>query len=227
MELAGAADGARHVDPIRVLHATRDRRLPVRGGAAGRPRERRRAVRAGRERSSSLCPARIRASPRPSRSRRWRRRTTSLTSALAVLAHRTKRSGLRLAAAMDHFVTGTSRAQVASGSRCRLGARRGDRYPRARTAAADRQVRRLRLVGRTDAARDAGPGRSPRWPPHAATGWDELLADQRAIPRRVLGPRRRRARWPSRAAAGRAVRALSCPLGRRARPRAAPSQPKG
>ena len=41
----------------------------------------------------------------------------------AVLAHRTKRSGLRLAAAMDHFVNGTSRSPGRGGSRCRHGAR--------------------------------------------------------------------------------------------------------
>ena len=63
----------------------------------------------------------------------------------------------------------------------------------ARRAAAGGQVPRVRLVQPAVPAGAARPGRAPRWPAPGSTGWDGLLAEQRRLPRRVLG-RRRRAR---------------------------------
>ena len=54
-----------------------------------------------------------------------------------------------------------------------------------------------------------------RWPPPASTGWDGLLARAARLPRRLLGRRRRRARGRRRDAAGRALRAVPHPPGRR------------
>ena len=59
------------------------------------------------------------------------------------------------------------------------------------------------------------------------TGWDGLLAEQRDVPRRLLGRRRRRDRRRRRAAAGRPVRALPRAAGRRPGRAAARSRAKG
>ncbi|MDB4938421.1 MAG: Maltose phosphorylase [Labilithrix sp.] len=96
----------------------------------------------------------------------------------AVLVHRTKRSGLRVAVAMDHSVSGTSRVQITSES--------GDDSARVVVTDVLEPGQRLRIVklvaygwsaDRTvPALRDqvlaALAGMRP-------TGWDGLLADQR------------------------------------------------
>ena len=98
-----------------------------------------------------------------------------------MLVHRTKASGLRMAAAMDHIDRGPGRApRRRSSAFADLARIDGRRRPRARQAAADRQVARLRLVGDALGAGAARPGRRPRWPARQHTGWDGLLAEQRA-----------------------------------------------
>ena len=72
---------------------------------------------------------------------------------------RTRHSGLRIAAVMDHVVDGPPDTAVAAESFARPGPGDGDRDAAARAAAAAGQVRRLRLVGIPVAARGARPGR--------------------------------------------------------------------
>ena len=109
---------------------------------------RRRAVRAGRQRGRCRRCTERPAGRRRARRRRWRPRSTTPTARRAVLVHRTKRSGLRMAAGMDHVDRGAR-----PGRRCddrrprRLGPHHG-RLPTSQPGerAAGRQVPRLRLV---------------------------------------------------------------------------------
>ena len=71
----------------------------------------------------------------------------------------------------------------------RLGARRRHRRARAGAAAAARQARRLRLVARAHAAGAARSGRGRARSPRAQPAGTRSLAEQRALPRRLLGAR--------------------------------------
>ena len=95
-------------------------------------------------------------------------------------AHRTQQSGLRLAAGMDHLVEGPPGTETADGEQRRPRARDDHRRRRAGPAAAHRQVPRLRLVEPSARRRRCAIRSPPRWPRRARTGWDGLLAEQRA-----------------------------------------------
>ena len=83
--------------------------------------------------------------------------------------------------------------------------------------AADRQVPRVRVVEPALDCRRCATRSTPRSPPPSATGWDGAARRPARVPRRLLGPRRRRDRRRPRAAAGGALRALPGAAGRRAR----------
>ena len=138
------------------------------------------------------------------------------TTSARSLVHRTKVSGLRLAAAMDHLIDGPDGTETTSRERADLARLTITADVAPGRAAADRQVPRLRLVGQRSfaALRDqvaaalAGA---------AHTGWDGLSGPAARLPGRLLGARRRRARRRRRAPAGGALRALSHAPGGRAR----------
>jgi alpha,alpha-trehalose phosphorylase len=99
--------------------------------------------------------------------------------AIAGLGHKTTRSGLRLAAAMDHFVEGTSRAQMTSESDSDT----------ARVVVTDRlepgqRLHIVKLVAYGWSAERTTPALRDQvlaaLAAARATGWDNLLADQRA-----------------------------------------------
>ena len=143
---------------------------------------------------TSRCPRRPRTrAPRPRCARRSRPRSTPRTSCAPRSSTSRARSGLRMAAAMDHVVDGPGG--------------HGHRRPRAATtsaasrspptsspaAAARRQVPRLRLVERALAAVAARPGRR-RARRGAQDGLGRPGHGAARVPRRLLGARRRRAR---------------------------------
>ena len=92
----------------------------------------------------------------------------------------------------------------------------GHRRPGARQAAADRQVLAYGWSARAVGAGAARPGAAAA-PRRRHTGWDGLLAEQRELPRRLLGARRRRARRRRRAPAGGPLRPVPHPPGGRPR----------
>ena len=102
---------ARDVDAVRLVHPSRDHGHRLRGRAARRARQRRRAVRAGGQRAAPVV-ARRSARGRRASSRRSCPRSTRRATRAALLIHRTRRSGLRMAAAMDHVITGTPALHV-------------------------------------------------------------------------------------------------------------------
>ena len=186
VELAGAAHGARDLGPVRLVHPPRDRRHRLRGRAA-----RRTAPTSSCSRSwwpTSSCPARRRPARRGrASSRRSCPRSTSRATTVAVLIHRTRRSGLRMAAAMDHVVSGTPRAarlrprrrptrRASSSPTCSSrgsGCASSSWWPTAGRTSARVPALRDQVAAALEAAR--------------TTGWDGLLAEQRALPRRLLG----------------------------------------
>ena len=158
------------VDPDGVVLAAGDRGDPLRGRAARRRGAGRRPVRARRQRDAAGDRARIRGRPRRSR-RRWRPSTSTAKAMRAVLVHTTKRSGLRVAAAMDHgsTVPRTSRRTIDELPRPRARARspptvapgtplRVDEVRRATGGRATRTVPALR----DQVERGAGRGRPHR-----------------------------------------------------------------
>ena len=103
--------------------------------------------------------------------------------------------------------------QVTGGELPGLGPGDGDRCARARAAAADREVRRLRLVRAAIAARRC----ATRWRGAAGRRAGRLggpAGRAAGLPGRLLGPGRRRDRGRPRAPTGRAVRAVPRPPGR-------------
>ena len=84
---------------------------------------------------------------------------TRSTDRGALLVHRTRASGLMMAAAMDHVVEVPGRVEVRHRGARGLGAHDGDLRPAARPAAAHREVPGLRMVEPAVAARAARPGR--------------------------------------------------------------------
>ena len=131
-----------------------------------------------------------------------------------MLVHKTRVSGLRMAAGMSHEITGPEKMayqdrvlfRTWAGPPWRL------RWRRARSCASSKYLgygwssQRSRpalidqVVGALAAAR--------------LTGWDGLLAEQRAVPGGVLGRRRRRGGRRRRDPAGGALRAVPHPAGR-------------
>ncbi len=99
----------------------------------------------------------------------------------AVMVHRTRRSGLRVAAAMDHLIEGPEGTHVESGAFPDIEPDHDRRNPSARPVAAYRQARRLRMVGQPVALRPFTTRWSPRSPAARITGWDGLLDEQRAF----------------------------------------------
>ena len=155
--------------------------------------------------------------------RRWSARKHAAKGARAGLVHSTRRSGLRIAAVMDHVVDGPPGTVVACRELPAPGAGDGDGGARAGPAAAAGQVRRLRLVRIPVAARGArsgrrGAGRGNHRP--AGTG---CCAEQRAYLDDFWDSRRRAARRGPRNPAGGAVRAVSRAAGRG--PRRGPRDP--
>ena len=136
-------------------------------------------------------------------------------------------AGCGSARRMDHVIDGAERA-------ARQAAERADDVGRVTVAAELEpgqklragQVPRLRLVGAAVAARRCATRSTRRWPARSHTGWDGLLAEQRELPRRLLGARRRRGRGRRRAPAGGALRALPRAAGRRAGRAARRSRPR-
>ena len=195
----------------------------LRGRAARRAGQRRRAVGAGGQRAAADGRAATRA-PRRRSSRRSRRRTSVLRAARRPCSS-TGPSGA--ACASRRRWTTSSRARRASTSR----RRRRPTPPASRSRTCSSREQRLRLIKlvaygwsqRSHGARDARPGRGgPR-----GRRLDRLGGAPRrpaAVPRRLLGAGRRRARGRCRAAAGGPLRALPRAAGRRAR--GAPRHPR-
>ncbi len=147
---------------------------------------------------------------------RWSRSATKPPSAVRCSMHKTRASGLMMAAAMDHDVDVPGRVEVEHRSKRGLGTHHRHLWAAARPAAAHRQVPGLRVVEPALAPRAAGPGRrgDRRGAVHRLAGPARRAA---RIPRRVLGQRRRRGRRRPRLPAGGAVRAFSRAAGQRAR----------
>ena len=134
-----------------------------------------------------------------------------------VLVHSTEVSGLRLAAGMDHIVDGPPGTETNP-------AEFGEDLGRVTVTADVEPGQRLRLVKflaygwssqrSTAALRDQVAAALAE---ARHTGWEGLLAGQRELPRRLLGPRGRRAGRRRRAAAGAPLRALPRAAGRRTR----------
>ncbi len=131
----------------------------------------------------------------------------------AVLVHRTKRSGLRAAAAMDHEVSGPDDLEAQEAEAWEdLG-----RFTVTTSAAAGEAVTLTKFVAygwssqrSTPALRDQ-VGAALAEARHA--GWDELVRCQRRVPRRLLGGGGRRGRGRRRAAAGGPLRPLPLAAG--------------
>ena len=110
-----------------------------------------------------------------------------------LLIHRTRRSGLRIAAAMDHVISGTPALRLVTQAS----------PDSARVVATDvlEPGQRLRIV-KFVAYGWSGERTLPALRDQVAAallaaapaGWERLVAEQRELPRRVLGDRRRRAR---------------------------------
>ena len=146
-----------------VAHPAGDRRHLLRGDAA-RPRgPRRGAVRAGRQRVVATGRRRTRGSRR-CWSRRSASRSTSLHGAGAVMVHRTRRSGLLVAAAMDHVVEAPGPTDVDVMTSPDVSRVTVVTAPAAGTDAAAREVPRLRLVGCSGRDRPSTTRSSPRSP---------------------------------------------------------------
>ncbi len=128
--------------------------------------------------------------------------------------HRTRASGLRVAAGME------ARGRRPGAHHDRAGGGRDWAGSPRRACSPGERLRlvkfvSVRLVGAAVAAGAARPGRRRRWPPPKLTGWDGLLAEQRALPGRVLGRCGRRGRGRPGGAAGGPVRAVPRAAGRR------------
>ena len=177
----------------------------------------RRAVGAGRQRADARRRPTIRAQPRALACRRSDPSSSPAATRKVVLVHSTEVSGLRLAAAMDHIVDGPPGTEANP-------AESGEDLGRVTVTADVEPGQRLRLVKflaygwssqrSTAALRDQVAAALAE---ARHTGWEGLLAGQRALPRRLLGPRRRRAGGRRRAPAGGALRALPHAAGRRPR----------
>ena len=158
VDIPGRPAGADPQHPAGLLQPARRAGHPVRGGAGRAPA---RIVlqsellaneplpdAGGDSGADDAVPTRLMADGRTS------------TATRACLMHRTRRSGLRLAAAVDHLVTadaGSSTPEL--DIRRGLGPAHRPRRPRARSAAGADQVRRVRVVGRAVGDRAPGPGR--------------------------------------------------------------------
>ena len=213
--LAGGARGQGALGPAGVLRPALGGRDPLRGRAARRRDADRRAVRAGRQRGrarpSSADPRAAASCAAPLVSEYH-----GIHELRAVLVHRTRASGLRMAAAMDHVVDGPE-------------------------GTVDRE-RELDDLARVTVSAELGHGETLTLIKFLAYGWssqrsmaslrdqvDAALASARAhrvgrparrparVPRRLLGARRRRDRRRRRAPAGGALRALPRAAGRGAR----------
>ena len=146
----------------------------------------------------------------------------------AVLMHRTRSSGLMMAAAMDHEIEVPGRVEVSSEAR--------EDLARTTVICGLRPGQALRIVKflgygwsslrSRPALRDqvAGAITGARY-----TGWQGLARRATRLPRRVLGLRRRRGRRGSGLSTGGAIRTLSCSAGQRAcrRPRHSREGPDG
>ena len=226
--LADRRRRAREVDAAGLLHA-----------ALGRPRS---ASRSSRWRArcawscrassspTSRCPCSPRTRAPPPRSpRRWRPRSTPRTSCAPCSCTSPSAAGCGWRAGMDHEIEGPEGYVTAVESHDDLGRVDGHRRHRARRAAEGRQAPRLRLVERALAAVGARPGRR-RAGGRAQVRLRRARRGAARLPRRLLGPRGRRARGRPRAPAGRALlrsstrcRPAPAPSSARSRPRASPA----
>ena len=153
--------------------SARSRRSPTRSSRSRPPAARGPPERAGRQRAGAAAeqgPARGGGARLPAALRGARR----LTGCARELVHVTKRSGLRMAAGMDHVVEGPEGTVTDAESRDDLGAHHGHRRPRAGRAAARGQGRSA-TAGRAGARCPRCATRSPpRWPRRASragTAW--------------------------------------------------------
>ena len=170
--LARRPGRAHPLDAARVLRPALDRRHPLRGRAAGGARAR--IVVQSELVANEPVPGRVRrpAGGRRRCARRWSASTTATTSCAPALIHRTKASGLRMAAGMDHIVDG----------------HRGDGHARPRASPTSRGSR---------SAPSCEPGQSLRVVKLLAYGW----SSQRSLPV-AARPGRGRARRGASARAG-------------------------
>ena len=224
-----ARRGAAPRGPLALAGRARDRGRARRAWcpscSARSPRSATRSSRSTARRGSSCspsssptrtCPPAARTRARP---RSWRAPLVAESHGThelrAVLVHRTRESGLRMAAGMDHVVEAPEGTVTESESR-RPRAGDGERRARPRRDADADQVPGLRLVEPALDAVDARPGRR-RARVGAAHRLGRPARRPARVPRRLLGARRRRDRRRRRAPAGGALRALPHAAGRRAR----------
>ncbi len=214
--------GAQHADGVPGPAGRHGHR--VRGRGAGRAGQGGRAVRAGGQR----------ADPRDQQGPAGRggaggaagaRRSTGPMGVQGYLAHRTRRSGLRLAAAMTHVCDAPKPWETETESY--------EDSARVTVIAELKPGEKLRLVKLVaygwSAERSVPALRDQVAAALAAaghTGWDGMLAEQRAVPRRVLGPRRRARRRRPGDPAGGPVRRCSRSSRPARGPRAGPSRPR-
>ena len=182
------ADRARGPGPHHaagVVHAARGRRHRLRGRAARRRDARRGPVGAGRQRAAASRRRQTRARPRRSR-RRCSPSSTTAIDARALLAHRTRASGLRMAAAMDHVIDGPDDA-----SRRARRSRTWRGFVASATLEPGAPLRLVKFVAygwsRSARCRRVRDQVSAALAEARHTGWDGLVEAQRDVPRRLLG----------------------------------------
>ena len=130
-----------------------------------------------------------------------------------VLLHSTKRSAIRMAAAMDHEIDGPPGVQCDAESFPDVGRVTVTTTLEPGAEAADGQIHRLRVVDAALGAGGPGPGgRRPQGGPEDRMG--RAAGRAAGLPRQLLGPGRCRGRRRPRGATSRALRAVSRPSGR-------------
>ena len=202
------------LDPAGVVRPPQRRGDRVRRRGRRRIHPRHGAVRARRQRGPAAA-ERTRGSP-PCWPRSWRPVHHEHSERGALLMHRTRRSDLMMAAAMDHVIEVPGRVAVETDA--------GEDWARTTVICGLRPGQKLRVVKylaygwsslrSRPALRDqvAAALTAARY-----TGWDGPARRPARVPRRLLGRRRRRGRGRPRHPAGGAVRALPRAAGQRAR----------
>ena len=188
--------------------------IQLRGRAGRRLAAGRRAVRAGGQRGAARRRATTPAPPPCSSTRSWPR-STRATGTEALMVHRTRHSGLRMAAGMRHVIDGPDQHRLddlpapttCAGSPSPPGSRPGEKLRIVKFLAYGWSSQRTRPALHDQVVAALAAAR--------LTGWDGLRGRAAGLPRRVLGRRGRRARGRRRGPAGGALRPVPHPAGRR------------